>query len=442
MKNLVIPLNRFFRMKKLFFLYFVFILFGCGEDENPLDPNPSNNSFPNILLIIADDLGKDALNGFSEGSIKPSTPHIDALRTSGISFINFWSYPTCSPTRSSILTGKYGYSTGVKWAGDVLSQSEVSLQRYINQETNNRYATSIVGKWHLSGNQTSINPESFGIDYYAGLFRGEPQSYYNWQLTEDEQNNFESEYTSIKFTDLAIDWINQQDSPWFIWLAYNAPHTPFHVPPLEMHSQGNLPEYMDGIDPIPYYMAAIEALDFQIGRLLENIPQNELDNTTIIFMGDNGSPNEVAQFPYMSSTAKGTLYQGGINTPLFISGNGVTRNGEDENPVTSTDLFATIAEISGVTVSEINDSKSFKILLTEDVSLSRYQYTEKYNEPSDKWAISNGQYKLITGASGNQEFFNLEEDPYEKINLLDAGLTIEANDAKEELELKLEEIRK
>ena len=429
-------------MKKLFLFYFVFVFIGCGEDENPIDPNPSNNSSPNILLIIADDLGKDALNGFSEGSIKPSTPHIDALRNSGISFINFWSYPTCSPTRSSILTGKYGYSTGVKWAGDVLNQSELSLQKYINQETNKRYATSIVGKWHLSGNQSSINPESFGIDYYAGLFRGEPQSYYSWQLTEDEQNKFESEYTTTKFTDLAIDWINQQDSPWFMWLAYNAPHTPFHVPPSEMHFQGNLPEYMDGTDPMPYYMAAIEALDFQMGRLLENIPQNELDNTTIIFMGDNGSPNEVAQFPYLSSTAKGTLYQGGINTPLFISGNGVTRSGEDTNPLTSTDLFATIAEISGVSVSEINDSRSFKNLLTEDVGLSRYQYTEKYNEPSDKWAISNGQYKLIIGASGNKEFFHLEDDPYEENNLLDAGLTIEANDAKAELELKLEEIRK
>ena len=428
-------------MKKLFLFCFAFALIGCDDNGNLVEPNPSNDSSPNILLIIADDLGKDALNGFLEGSIKPSTPHIDAIRNSGISFTNFWSYPTCSPTRSSILTGKYGYRTGVKWAGDALDPSELSLQKYINQQTNNSYATAIVGKWHLSGNETSINPESFGIDYYAGLFRGEPQSYYNWQLTEDGQNVFESEYTTTKFTDLAIEWINEQDSPWFMWLAYNAPHTPFHVPPNEMHSQGNLTEYIDGADPMPYYMAAIEALDFQIGRLLENIPQNELDNTTIIFIGDNGSPNEVAQLPYLSSTAKGTLYQGGINTPFFISGKGVTRNGEDKNPISSTDLFATIAELSGVSVGEINDSKSFKILLTEDIDLIRHQYTEKYNEPSDKWAISNGQYKLIIGASGNQEFFDLKEDPYEENNLLNAALTFETNDAKAELELKLEEIR-
>ncbi len=429
-------------MKKLYLFCFAFAFIGCDNDGNLIDTNPPNDSSPNILLIIADDLGKDALNGFSEGSIKPFTPHIDAIRTSGISFTNFWSYPTCSPTRSSILTGKYGYSTGVKWAGDALDESELSLQKYINQQSSNRYATAIVGKWHLSGTETSINPESFGIDYYAGLFRGEPQSYYNWQLNEDGQNVFESEYITTKFTDLAIDWLNEQDNPWFLWLAYNAPHTPFHLPPSEMHSQGNLPEYADGADPMPYYMASIEALDFQIGRLLDNIPQNELDKTTIIFLGDNGSPNEVAQLPYLSSTAKGTLYQGGINTPIFVSGHGVTRNGEDNNPITSTDLFATIVELSGVSVDEINDSRSFKTLLTEDISLSRHQYAEKYNAPSDKWAISDGQYKLIIGASGNQEFFNLNEDPYEANNLLNTGLNIEASNAKVELELKLDEIRK
>ncbi len=426
---------------KLLFLVLFISSVSCNKEEG-MTGTPSPNDFsPNILLIIADDLGKDALSGYSEGSIKPSTPNIDALRTSGLSFTNFWSYPTCSPTRSSILTGKYGYSTGVKWAGDVLDQSELSLQKYINQQTNNTYTTAIVGKWHLSGNSTSVNPESFGIDYYAGLIRGEPQSYYNWQLTEDTQNVFESEYTTTKFTDLAIDWINGQDSPWFMWLAYNAPHTPFHAPPVGMHSQGDLPEFEDGNDPMPYYMAAIEALDFQIGRLFESIPQDELDNTTIIFLGDNGSPNQVAQSPYSSSTAKGTLYQGGINTPFFISGKGVTRNGEDSNPVTSTDLFATIADLSGVPINEINDSKSFKRLLSEDVELSRYQYTEKYNESSDQWAISDGQYKLIIGAMGNQEFYNIDADPYEENNLLTNGLSSEASNVKTEFEIKLQEIR-
>lgn len=427
-------------MKQLLFLFTLLLLIGCNEDGMSDNPLPSDSS-PNILLIIADDLGKDALSGFEEGSIKPSTPHIDGFRISGLSFSNFWSYPTCSPTRASILTGKYGYRTGVKWAGDELDLSETSLQKYIGDQSNNKYTTAICGKWHLSGSNTSVNPEDYGIDYYAGLVRGEAQSYNNWLLTEDTQSNFESEYTTTKFTDLAIEWISQQEKPWFMWLAYNAPHTPFHAPPIEMHSQGDLPEYMDGMDPMPYYMAAIEAMDFQIGRLLDNLSSQEQENTITIFIGDNGSPNEVAQSPFNSSTSKGTLHQGGVNVPMFISGKGVSRTGIDENLICSTDLFATISELAGLSVNEINDSKSFISLLTQNETIRKFQYAERTNGSSDKWAISDGSYKLIEGINGNQEFFNLNNDPYEQNDLLNGSLTANESNIKLELETELRNIR-
>lgn len=439
MKNTAIPLNK---MKKFVFIVIIFSLFSCNKDEaTPNDNQTPSDSTPNILLIIADDLGKDAINGFLEGSIKPNTPNIDAIRNGGLSFTNFWSYPTCSPTRATILTGKYGYRTGVKWAGDVLAPSETSLQKYINDQTNNKYSTAIVGKWHLSGNNATLNPEIFGIDYYAGLIRGEPQSYYNWMLTEDEVSNLESEYTTTKFTDIAIDWLSQQDKPWFMWLAYNAPHTPFHAPPNEMHNQGNLPDYNNGMDAMPYYMAAIEAMDFQIGRLLNSIPANEKENTTIIFIGDNGTPNKVAQSPYLNTTVKGTLYQGGINVPMFVSGKGVTKTGNEDNLITSTDLFATISELAGASVDEIHDSKSFKSLLSQNTAIRNFQYAERTNGSSEKWAISNGNYKLIEGANGNQEFYDLNNDPYEQNNLLNSTLTTDENNTKSELEIELTAIR-
>ena len=274
MKNTVIHLNNF--VPPLILILAVLSIFSCSNEEMSEIVEPSENS-PNILLIIADDLGKDAINGFSEGTIKPHTPNIDEIRNSGLSFSNFWSYPTCSPTRASILTGKYGYRTGVKWAGDELDLSETSLQKYIKDQTGNKYSTAIAGKWHLSGSNTSLNPEIFGIDYYSGLVRGEVQSYYNWQLTEDTESRFESEYATTKFTDLTIDWISKREKPWFMWLAYNAPHTPFHVPPVEMHSQGDLPEYTNGMNEMPYYMAAIEAMDFHMGRLFESIPVEDLE---------------------------------------------------------------------------------------------------------------------------------------------------------------------
>ncbi len=431
-------------MKNTPFVFFIWLTFfssifsSCSNDDDNI---PQNNDSPNILLIIADDLGKDAINGYSEGSIKPNTPNIDAIRNSGITFNNLWVYPTCTPTRASIITGKYGYRTGVKWAADELSQSEETIQKYISSNTNDKYASAIIGKWHLSGNNSMANPESFGIDYYAGLIRGAVNDYFNWQLTEEGSGSLQTEYITGVFTDLSIDWVNEQSKPWFLWLAYNAPHTPFHVPPSNMHSQGSLPEYTNGADPIPYYFAAIEAMDFQIGRLLENIPSEEKENTIIIFLGDNGTPPDAAQFPYSSNTVKSTLYQGGINVPMFISGKDVSRIGIDDNLITSTDLFATIAEIAGINISEINDSKSFKSLLSQSSVLRNYQYSEMNDGNNDAWAIRNDRYKLIVNSNGDEELYNLTNDPYEQNNLLSGTLTSDEINEKLALESELLKIR-
>lgn len=414
-------------------IFTVLALFSCSKEDNNSNVSNSTESSPNILLIIADDLGKDAISGFSEGIIKPNTPNIDNIRNSGLSFTNFWTNATCTPTRSSIITGKYGYHSGVKAIGDVLNSSETVIQKYINNHTNDAYASAIVGKWHLSGNNTSVNPESFGIDYYAGLIIGAVTDYYEWKFTEDGITSIQTSYATEKFTDLAIDWVNNQNKPWFLWLAYNAPHTPFHVPPSNMHSQGNLPEYTTGMNVMPYYMAAIEAMDFQIGRLLDNIPIEERENTIIIFIGDNGTPNQAAQAPYSSNTVKGTLYQGGINMPMFVSGKGVFRTGTDDSLINSTDLFATISEIAGISVNQINDSKSFKSLFTQNSTIRNYQYSET----EDIWVISNGNYKLFESVNGTEEFYDLINDPYEQNNLLNGALTTNEMSAKTELETEI-----
>lgn len=432
-------------MKKLLIITcFVLLIIGCKKEEQANLTSVTNNTInqkPNILFIIADDLGKDAINGFSEGVIKPNTPNIDAIRTSGISFSNLWVYPTCTPTRASIITGKYGYRTGVKWAADELSSSEKTLQTYINENTNNSYATAIIGKWHLSGSNTTINPETFGIDYYSGLIRGSANDYYQWQLTEDGATSMQTTYITEYFTDLSINWVNNQSKPWFLWLAYTAPHTPFHVPPANMHNQGNLPTYTTGMNAVPYYMAAIEAMDYQIGRLLDSMSTEDKNNLIIIFIGDNGTPSEVAQSPYTPSTVKATLYQGGINVPLFISGEGVSRIGNDDHLITSTDFFATIASIAGVNINQINDSKSFHSLLTQSSTIRNYQYSEKDDGNEDAWTIKNNKYKLIVNANGNKEMYNIENDPYEQNNLINNTLTTEENLAKTLLEAELDSIR-
>lgn len=422
--------------------FFCLMCSSCKKESDDNDTTTTVSSSPNILLIIADDMGRDAIKGYSEGSIKPYTPNIDAIRLKGLTFNNFWSNPVCSPTRACILTGKYGYRTNVKGAADILSQSETSLQKYINDNSVTKYATALVGKWHLAGSNNSYNPETMGIDYYSGLIRGAVTDYYNWTLSEDGTTRTQNTYITEALTTTSINWINQQTKPWFMWLAYNAPHTPFHVPPINMHSQGNLPAYSNGMNSMPYYMAAIEAMDFQIGRLLSNIPTDERDNTIIIFVGDNGTVNQVAQSPYSSSKVKSTLYQGGINVPLFISGKGITRTGADNNLIDATDLFSTIAEVAGVKATEIHDSKSIKSLFTTSTTIRNYQYSEIKDDNNDMWAISNGKYKLMVNANGTKQLYNLTTDLYESNNLVNGNLTAEQSSAMTTLEAELNLIRR
>jgi len=362
---------------------------------------------------------------------------MQSLRDAGLSFSNCWVNPTCSPTRASILTGKYGYRTDVKWAGDELSNDEKSLHTYLKEQGNPDYSTALIGKWHLSGNNNNADPESYGIDHFAGIPKGGVQDYYNWDLLEDGVNVQMTKYITETFTDLSIDWVSDQDSPWFLWLAYNAAHTPFHTPPSSMHSQGDLPEYTDDLDPLPYYLAAIEAMDFQIGRLLGSMTDDVLDNTVIIFIGDNGTPGKVAQSPYSSNTSKGSLYQGGVNVPLYLSGHGVDRIGLDDNLINGTDLFSTIGQLAGA----IHDSQSFKPLLTEATTLREYQYAEVRNENTDQWAISNGKYKLIVDANRKNELYNLSIDPTEQNDLNMMGMPTADLNARNELEEELDRIR-
>ncbi len=430
----------------IFHLFFLVLITSCSSTIEEVitdpDPDPVVAAKPNILLVIADDMGKDATPNYNEGTIKPMMPTLQSLMNTGLTFDNLWSYPVCTPTRASILTGKYGIKTNVLEVGDVISTSETSVQRYISSNTGNEYATAIIGKWHLS--QNANDPITMGVDYYAGLLNGGVQSYTNWNLTENGQTNNSTEYTTTKFTDLAIDWVDNQTKPWFLWLAYNAPHTPFHLAPTNLHAQGNLPSDQASIDanPMPYYMSAVEAMDSELGRLLSSLSVEDRNNTIVIFIGDNGTPNQVVQSPYSTMRAKGSIYQGGVNVPLIVSGVGTTRMGERESAlVHTTDLFATIANIAGINVQEINNSNSFYSLLSDESASERtYVYTERSSNGLS-YAIRNATYKLIVNENGAEQLYRISTDPYEGTNLIGTTLSAEALAAKTALETEADAIR-
>ena len=445
-----------FQLKtKSFFslLLMLSLLFSCSKtEESSIDSSTENETTdetiskkPNILLVIADDMGLDACPGYSIGTEKPTMPTLENLINTGITFNNVWSNPTCSPTRATLLTGKYGFRTNVMKVDDVLSTSETSIQKYLNQNLGNEYSNAVIGKWHLS--KDNNHPNQMGIDYYAGSLSGTLKDYNSWSLNINGETSISTIYNTTKYTDLAIDWVKNQTKPWFLWLAYTAPHEPFHLPPTNLHTQGNLPtdEASISANPLPYYLAMLEAMDSEMGRLINSLSSEEKENTIIIFIGDNGTPNEVAQ-EYNSHRVKGSLYQGGINVPMVISGKNVTRIKDTEDALINiTDLYATIANIAGVNVSTINDSYSFHELLTTSGEGKRaYTYSEiEMDSGLVSKTIRNKTHKYILFDDGTESLFNLNEAPLETKDLLRANnLPLSENDSKikDELVKKLAEI--
>ena len=389
-------------------------------------PASEDSGQPNIILIISDDQGLDSSAQYNLSADLPVTPHLDKLAVSGITFDNAWATPACTTTRSAIITGQYGVNSGVLEVGDVIPPDSVILQKYLkdNPDTTS-YASAVIGKWHLGGNSPEANhPSTLGVDYYAGSLRGAVNDYESWPLTINGQTSQTSTYHTTKVTDLAIDWIGSQTDPWFLWLAYVAPHTPFHLPPQALHTQDLLGSDADiNANPRNYYLAAIEAMDTEIGRLLASMTQEELDNTIIFYVGDNGTPRQVADRSVYANGSKGSLTQGGLSVPMIASGAGVSRkNVREDALISSTDFFATIASMAGDTTSSIEDSKSFKNLLTNSNAAHRdYLYSDFSSDNVSGWAVRNTNYKLISTATG-QELYDLENDPFENSNLL-AGST-------------------
>ena len=396
----------------LFFLYF--LSYSSTYIVGQTDP-----SKPNILLIIADDMGVDVMNGYQNSARMPNTPHLDSLRGAGLTFMNAWATPKCTPTRATIMSGLYGIKTGVQNTPGNLNASHTSIFSSLATQTSNAYSDAVIGKWHISQPVDVNHPSELGIDYYAGSFGAMVDNYYNWEKVNDDGSiSMETEYATTNLTNEAINWINNQNQPWFLWLAHVAPHTPFHIPPDSMYTSSQTNSNLQK------YITMIEAMDYDIGRLMDNIPSAVLNNTVIIFLGDNGTPKGVVQnFP--STHAKGTIYQGGTHVPMVVSGAGVSRQNVKENTlVHATDLYATILEIAGADLpGGVNNSQSFKHLLTNTAGSTRaYNYTELGND----WTIRDAQYKLLEFGDGSQEFYDLIADTLEANNLINSLTTAQS----------------
>ena len=398
-----------FRYNFFFFILMVLTIF-------------SNNhlyaSNKNILLIIADDIGVEVFPGYKDSNVKAHLPNLEKLMKQGIRFSNFWTYPTCTPTRSTIITGKFGFRTNVLNVRDRLSLKELSLQKILRKKTKNLYNDAVIGKWHLSRN--AHHPNNLGISYYAGLLTGSVTNYSNWPLTIQGKTTNNDTYITTKLTDLAINWIKNQKKPWFLWLAYTAPHKPFHIPPKNLFKKEDFQGNMKN-NPKLKYLAMMQSMDTEVGRLLSSMSKKSLENTVILFIGDNGTPKRVIT-GYKKYQGKGSLYQGGINTPFFVSGKFVKRKNEIDNSlINSTDLFATILELAGTNITQMHDSKSVVHLFSNQSHMHRkYVYSEISSKNYSGFTIRDNKYKYIHYSNKKYELYDILSDPLETNNLINS----------------------
>ncbi|MDG2305909.1 MAG: sulfatase-like hydrolase/transferase [Candidatus Binatia bacterium] len=406
---------------------------------------PSVDARDNFLLIIADDLGVDSLAVYSddlayghvgEGADHGPTPRLDTLASEGILFRHAYTNPLCAPSRAQILTGRHAMRTGVGTPGGaVLDLAETTLPEILA----GTHSSAAIGKWHVGPGGDVDHPIDSGFDYFAGALNGNISDYEDWQKTINSAGGSDTVipnhlvYATDDNSAEAIAKIAEfGEAPWIVYLAFNAPHSPFHVP-----TQPLTTAVTTGSSSHVKYEAMIEAMDREIGDVLDSIPASILADTTIIFIGDNGTPTGVTRPPFLSSHGKGTVYDGGTNVPLIIKSPHVAVAGTESLAfVQSTDIFATIAEIGGV-VSEAEDSISMVPYLSDATlptqSARPYAYAEQFTPngagivyTDHERAIRDGQYKLIWRNDVYEEFFDLTANPFEDANLLPyAGMTEE-----------------
>lgn len=406
----------------------------------------------NVLVIIADDLGVDSFPLTAQaGASVPPMPNISALKSSGVLFSHAYAHPVCSPSRAAMLTGRQPFRTGIgiqleSAASPQLQAGEFTLPEAFAANPALGFSLAMFGKWHLNaGVGTNDTPRTIGAwPHFAGTINGALPDYFAWTKVVDGVASASTTYATTDTINDALAWITAQgSSPWLAWVALNAPHTPFHQPPLALHSYDSA-----AATDRNYYEAACEAMDTEVGRLLAGV---DLTQTTVIFIGDNGTPGSVIQPPYSAAHGKGSLYDGGTRVPLIIAGKGVVSpNRTSTAPVHCVDLYATILEAAGINVSTTQpatqtlDSRSIMpVIKNVTESEPRYVFVEQFGTglttaQSGQALIDAAGYKLIQFDDGHEEFYNTTSDPNEATTLLgNANLTAAGQAAYAALKLQM-----
>ena len=386
----------------------------------------------NVLLLIVDDWGTDSSpidnnTTLNPGTTFPTMANLQSLAANGLRFTNAYSQPVCSPTRAALLTGRQAFRTGVGAPGDAINVAETTLPDAFSAD-NSPFEIATYGKWHLGGGDTGYNTLG-GWQEFIGITAGGVTDYENWNRNNNGTSANSTLYSTTDQVNEAKAFIDTQETAgknWFVWMGFNAPHTPFHEPPAAL-LQGKT-----GTSNRALYEKSLEALDTEIGRLLQSV---DYANTTVILVGDNGTPGQVVQAPYGNGHAKDDLYEGGIHVPMIVRGPSVKvpAGSTTDKFVHVTDLFPTVLELAGVADPTTGvDGASIVPILNGTDTTQRLVVAEKIGTESGRSLRSEAypDYKLIimgdpisSTDDPTFEFYNLGNDENELSPLNIAGLT-------------------
>ena len=416
---------------------------------------------PNFLFILVDDLGWSELGSY--GSRLAETPNLDRLAASGIRFTDAYaSCPVCSPTRASIMTGKYPARLNItdwipgsdpkdkKLLGTV-DREELPLEEKTIAEAlrEHGYKTFFAGKWHLGSDGFFPEDQGFDINQGGHHIGQPPGGYYSPYSNPKLEDGPEGEYLPDRLTDETIRFMeNSAGDPFLAFLSFYTVHTPIqasrrHISKYEQkaaQAEYRDPEYIpehDGstkqFQDNPAFGSMVEAMDENVGRLMDKLAELELDkDTVIIFTSDNGGlstlfPGREAPTSNLPLRAgKGWCYEGGIRVPLIIRMPGIKRGiRESDIPVISMDFYPTVLELAGLPLlpDQHMDGQSLAPFLREGREPDRDAIFWHYpHYHGSAWtpgaAVRAGDWKLIKFYEKEKvELYNLKEDIEEKNDL-------------------------
>jgi len=392
---------------------------------------------PNIVHIVADDLGwKDV--GFN-GATDIKTPNLDKLAAEGATFTQFYVQPMCTPTRAALMTGRYPFRYGLQTiviptaASYGLDTTEWLMPQCLKEAG---YNTAIIGKWHLGHADKKYWPKQRGFDYQYGAMIGELDYFTHEEhgVLDWYRNNKpvrEKGYTTQLFGDDAVKYINAQDpnKPFYLYLTFNAPHTPYQAPQDYIDRYPNIPDPTRRI-----YAGMVTCLDDEVGRVVAALDKKGLrDNTLILFHSDNGGTRSKMFTGQMADVSKinlpcdngpyrdgkGTLYEGATRVCAFANWPGHIKAGTMDGLIHAVDIYPTFAALAGASTAKCKPLDGMNVWQAISGGKPSPRTELIYNVEPFRGAVREDDWKLVwrTVLPSNVELFNLAQDPYEKDNL-------------------------